>query len=61
MTNTGNYWNKIAEKADQIRPMIRAGHVMHVNILHDKWCGIFSGKPCNCDPDVQVPAVSANA
>jgi hypothetical protein len=59
--NSGNYVAKIVEKADQIRPMLRAGHVTHVNILHDGWCGIFSGKPCNCDPDVHVPAARANA
>ena len=28
--------------------------VHHVNVLHDDECGIFDGKPCNCDPDVEL-------
>jgi hypothetical protein len=59
--DTGNYWAKIVQKADEIQPTMRAGHITHVNILHDGWCRIFSGELCNCDPDVEVPAVRANA
>ena len=28
--------------------------VHHIAICHDDWCGIFKGKPCDCDPEVNV-------
>jgi hypothetical protein len=26
----------------------------HVDVLHDEWCGIFKGKDCNCNPEIQL-------
>ena len=23
-------------------------------VLHDDWCGIFTGQRCNCDPDIRL-------
>jgi hypothetical protein len=35
-----------------------------VDVVHDAWCGIFSGRRCNCDPTVRlkasVPAAARN-
>ena len=27
-----------------------------VTVYHDDWCGIYQGKPCNCDPDIRLKA-----
>ena len=27
--------------------------VHHVQIMHDSWCGIYDGGPCNCEPEVK--------
>jgi hypothetical protein len=24
-----------------------------VVVMHDDWCGVYAGKPCNCDPIVK--------
>ena len=29
------------------------GEIVHVEIRHDDWCGIFEGRPCDCNPDVE--------
>ena len=38
--------------------------VNHLDVLHDNWCAIFKGKPCNCNPEVhlkaRVAAISRN-
>ena len=31
------------------------GVLEHVLIRHDSWCGIYNGKPCNCDPEIVFP------
>lgn len=23
-----------------------------IEVRHDSWCGMYSGKPCNCDPEM---------
>jgi hypothetical protein len=28
--------------------------VHEVMILHDDWCGMFTGKRCNCDPHIRL-------
>jgi hypothetical protein len=25
-----------------------------LSVSHDEWCGIFMGKRCHCDPDIQL-------
>ena len=29
--------------------------ITHATIAHDKWCSMFKGKPCNCDPEINLP------
>ena len=30
----------------------RRGEVIHVNVAHDDWCGVFRGLRCACEPEV---------
>lgn len=34
--------------------IIDAGTINHAFISHDKWCGIYSGNECNCNPDITI-------
>ena len=49
----GNYVRKLARLVEK-HPELR-GRASAVIIRHDDWCAIYSGRPCNCDPDVEVP------
>jgi hypothetical protein len=51
----GNYLVKIMELCEQ-HPEILAG-VRHVSISHDSWCGIYKGRPCNCNVEVKLMEV----
>ena len=55
----GNYTVKLAElfAAGKVQP----GRLQHAIVAHDDWCGVFSGRSCNCDPDVTIlPAPEDN-
>ena len=28
--------------------------VGRVSVFHDRWCGVFSGRQCNCVPDISI-------
>ena len=30
------------------------GRISDCHVQHDFWCGVNSGQPCNCDPDVYL-------
>ena len=47
----GNYEAKMFAFAQE-HPEIRGG-VHHVNCLHDEWCDIYRGRPCNCNPEIE--------
>lgn len=51
----GNYVAKIQELSEQ-HPEILTG-VHHVSVKHNSWCGIFEGRPCDCDVEVKLEAV----
>ncbi|MCE8539804.1 hypothetical protein KBY27_20270 [Ruegeria pomeroyi] len=35
-----------------VRKHIRPGHVVHLEVRHDDWCGIYTQeRTCNCSPD----------
>ena len=41
----------------KLLPIVSAvpqGTLWDVTCYHDNWCGIYSGRRCNCDPDVVV-------
>jgi len=46
----GNYVKRMIDAAQEAQP----GTVSHTVIKHDDWCLIFSGKPCNCNPDIEI-------
>ena len=31
-----------------------ADGVGHVTVAHDKTCGVFAGRECNCTPDITI-------
>lgn len=41
-------------KAAQFKGILDKGSVSHAAVIHDDWCGIFSGGECNCDPDILI-------
>jgi hypothetical protein len=51
----GNYESKLGRyiRGAQTRGEIKEAGVFHVDVLHDNWCGIFSGRSCNCSPQVR--------
>jgi len=50
----GNYVPRVLELADQLAGQLRAGEHWLVVVAHDSWCGIFTGEPCNCDPELRA-------
>lgn len=30
------------------------GNIQNVVISHDAWCGIYSAKDCNCNPEIHL-------
>ncbi len=44
----GNYRAEVIRQGLKLPP----GRLYHTNIYHDDWCGIWSGRKCNCDPDI---------
>jgi hypothetical protein len=45
---TPNYFRPLLDFAATLKP--KPGAVQHVCILHDKWCGVFQGRVCDCEP-----------
>jgi hypothetical protein len=35
---------------------IKAGAVADAWVLHDRWCAVYHGQPCNCNPYVEISA-----
>jgi hypothetical protein len=51
-TPGGNYVGKLARFIEK-HPELR-GRATAILIRHDDWCAIYSGRPCNCNPDMEV-------
>ncbi len=40
--------------------LMERGQVTITNVRHDKWCDVYSGGVCNCDPEIEFqPLVRA--
>lgn len=48
----GNYREKALRQVRQHLESEPEPDVYHQYIAHDDWCGIWSGRECDCDPDV---------
>ena len=44
----GNYRSEVIRHGSALQGS--GVHIAHV--AHDDWCGIWSGRECDCDPDV---------
>ena len=33
--------------------------VHHIHVAHDKWCSIYSGGRCNCEPEITTEEAKA--
>ena len=53
-----NYIEKLLRYAEQTKV---GNGVRHVKVLHDGWCGVFSGGVCNCHPIVRPLAGPPNS
>ena len=42
------------EKLAALAASMNEGGLHIVNVLHDDWCSIWKGGPCDCNPDVAV-------
>lgn len=47
----GNYCAEVIRQGCKLPP---GGQLYHVDIYHDDWCGMFSGRTCDCDPDIVI-------
>lgn len=47
-----NYKKKV-QQAIQAGAFKR-GEIYDIDVRHDDWCGVWVGKPCNCDPDITI-------
>ena len=45
-----SYAARVIDAAQKAQP----GTVSHAVVKHDDWCDIFKGKPCNCNPDLEI-------
>lgn len=45
-----NYVKKLMDNVND-NPWPKPGAHL-IEIQHDRWCRIFKGKACNCDPDI---------
>jgi hypothetical protein len=45
----GNYRAEVIRQGLKLPPGVH-----HTDIYHDGWCAIFSGRECDCDPDIVV-------
>lgn len=34
------------------RLLLAHSGLSRIEVQHDSWCGVYSGKECNCDPDI---------
>ena len=50
----GNYRAEMIRQGLKLPP----GRLHHTDIYHDDWCGIWSGRKCNCDSDIVVRPVA---
>lgn len=46
-----NYHREI-ERLQQ-RGVFKPGEVILIDVEHDEWCGVYSDKRCDCDPDIR--------
>ncbi len=51
----GNYVPLVVALASELEP---GGFV--VTVKHDDWCAIWSGRPCDCSPELVVRPVEAS-
>ena len=49
----GNYVDKIMKVTGGLAGLPPGSATMIV-IGHDSWCGMYRGRPCNCDPWLRV-------
>lgn len=50
MSAGGNYMRGVLEIVADLEP----GSANVVTILHDDWCGYWTGQRCDCDPEFTV-------
>jgi hypothetical protein len=51
-----NYTKKLRRLLAQGALPVGVG-VHQLDVCHDRWCRIYKGKPCNCDPDLRLTTV----
>jgi hypothetical protein len=51
-SNEHNYMKKL-RRLFQERKLPKVGLEL-VEVYHDDWCAIYSGRYCNCDPDIRL-------
>ncbi len=36
------------------RQQLTPGRLVHMETMHDDWCGIFHGRRCHCEPEFRL-------
>jgi hypothetical protein len=49
---THNYMKKLVELYKQGKLPTRG--VSDIYFFHDDWCGIYRGRRCNCEPNIEI-------
>jgi hypothetical protein len=53
MARENDFFNSYVRHLPEVGPeVIGKPGVSHVVFHHNEWCEIYSGKGCNCDPEV---------
>jgi hypothetical protein len=51
-----NYQKKLRRLIAQGALPVGVG-VHQLDVCHDRWCRIYKGKHCNCDPDLRLTSL----
>jgi hypothetical protein len=50
-----DFYNSYVRHLPEVGPeVLGKPGVSHMVLFHDKWCGIYDGKGCNCDPELKI-------
>lgn len=48
------YMAKVMALVRQNPSLTKPGTFTQIQVVHDDWCDIFSGRECSCDPSARV-------
>jgi hypothetical protein len=52
-----HYLRPLSELIRETREQLKGGTVHQATVAHDTWCQVWSGRPCNCNPEITLKEV----